>query len=255
MSSLLQVLDGLVTSPAAESVARAWRGMTNLLVPNPCVLCAWEDAAEHQLCTGCIALLKRQHATVVQAQDFADSLPLDLVLGKPLPVFTSSFYTPEMSRVLLKYKDHQRAKVAGFLRPIVYRTLQYAVDYLGYPYYRLVPIPTSGASLRKRGYNPVVTMLPKPAPARVVYDPRTLKTRWQMLNQSSHRGTGASGRREGSRKKFRLARRHKPPAEPVILVDDVLTTGATIAAATRTLQAGGFDVVAAVVASAVMPRH
>lgn len=254
MRSLPQALDKLFTSVPAQNVTRAWRGMTNLLVPNPCVLCTWDDAVAHQLCMRCTTLLKHQHHQIFQAQDFADTLPLDMVSGQPLPVFTSSFYTSEMSKVLLRYKDHQRIKVAGFLRPIFYRTLQYAADYLGYSYYRLMPIPSSGASMRKRGYNPVTTMLPKPLPARVIYDTCTLKARWQMLNRASHQGTGVQSRRKSSATKFRLSIRHTSPAEPVIIVDDVLTTGATIAAATRTLQAAGFDVVAAVVVSAVMPR-
>lgn len=255
MNSLLRMVDRLATSSTAQAVTRGWRGMTNLLVPNPCVLCSWQDAVAHQLCAGCTELLKLQHGTIIQAQDFAESLPLDLVSGRPLPVFASSFYTPEMSKVLLQCKDHQRVKVAGFLRPIVYRTLQQVVEYFGYSYYRLIPVPASAASMRKRGHNPVVTMLPKPLPTRLIYDRRTLKPRWQIMSRASHRGTGASNRRDHSRKKFRLASRHDSPAEPVILVDDVLTTGATLAAATRTLQAEGFDVVAAVVVAAVLPRH
>lgn len=228
--------------------------MANLLVPNPCVLCVWADAVTHQLCLDCMDLLKQQNDQIMQVQEFADGLPLDMVTGQPLPVFASSFYTTEMSRVLLNYKDHQRINVAGFLRPIVFRTLQYVADYFGYPYYRLIPMPSSGASMRKRGYNPVSTMLPKPAPPTLVYDVKTLKTRWQLLARASHWGSGVQSRRDGSRHKFSIATRHKPPAEPVILVDDVVTTGATIAAATRTLEAAGFDVVAAVVVAAVMPR-
>ncbi|GAB2847195.1 hypothetical protein GCM10027092_10070 [Yaniella soli] len=228
--------------------------MANLLVPNPCVLCVWADAVTHQLCLDCMDLLKQQNDQIMQVQEFADGLPLDMVTGQPLPVFASSFYTTEMSRVLLNYKDHQRINVAGFLRPIAFRTLQYVADYFGYPYYRLIPMPSSGASMRKRGYNPVSTMLPKPAPPTLVYDVKTLKTRWQLLARASHWGSGVQSRRDGSRHKFSIATRHKPPAEPVILVDDVVTTGATIAAATRTLEAAGFDVVAAVVVAAVMPR-
>lgn len=255
MSVVLRVVDEMITSPAATTVARAWRGMTNLLVPNPCALCVWSDAVTHQLCVQCGQLLKQHNAQVIQAQDFADALPLNMITGQPLPVFAASLYTAEMSKVLLKYKDHQRIKVAGFFRPIVYRTLQYATEYLGYSHYRLMPIPASGASIRKRGYNPVVTMLPKPLPAIMLYDSKTLKTRWQLMSRASHQGNGVGTRREQSRHKFRLAKRHDQPAEPVILVDDVLTTGATIAGAARTLQAAGFDVVAAVVLSAVMPRN
>lgn len=254
MSSLLQILDRAATSQFANVVLAAWRGTLNLLVPNPCSLCVWSDSVTDQLCSACTKLLKEQTKQIFQAQDFADALPLDLVTGQPLPVFSPSYYTPEMAKVLLKFKDHQRIKIAGFLRPIVYRTLQYTAETLGYPYYRLVPIPASGASMRSRGYNPVVTMLPRQLPPALRLDPGLVKTRWQLYNRSAHHGTGVQVRREQSRKKFRIASRPPEPAEPVILLDDVLTTGATLAAAARTLQAHGFDVVAAVVLSAVMPR-
>ena len=254
MAEFLRSLDSLVTSTPASHIATAWRGMTNLLVPNPCALCIWSDAEKHQLCRVCTQVLKQDTAQIVQAQDFADALPVDLVTGQPLPVFAASFYTPEIAKVLLNFKDHQRIRLAGILRPIMFRTLRHAAQYLDSPYYRVVPIPASGASMRKRGYNPVVTMLPRPSPATMVYDSSLLKTRWQFFSQASHHGTGVQARRAASRKKFRLAQRYQPPAEPVILVDDVLTTGATLGAAMKILQAAGFDVIAAVVLSAVMPR-
>lgn len=254
MTTFLRYLDRVVTSPPARYTATAWRGMTNLLVPNPCALCVWADAERYQLCRVCTEVLKQDTAQIVQAQDFADALPLDLITGQPFPVFAASFYTPEIAKVLLNFKDHQRIGLAGILRPIMFRTLQYAAQCLGSPSYRIVPIPASGASMRKRGYNPVVTMLPRPLPARMIYDSSLLKTRWHFFSQTSHHGTGVQARRAASRKKFRLARRHQPPAEPVILVDDVLTTGATLGAATKILQAAGFDVIAAVALSAVMPR-
>ena len=108
--------------------------------------------------------------------------------------------------------------------------------------------------MRKRGYNPVVTMLPRQLPAELHLDDRLLKTRWNIFTRAAHHGTGVQARRVQSRKKFRVAAYHAQPAAPVLLIDDVLTTGATLAAATRTLQAQGFDVVAGVVFSAVMPR-
>lgn len=255
MSALLRVLDQLITSSTAHTIGAAWRGMINLLVPNPCALCVWADALVHQLCQRCMMILKAQTRHLVQAQDFADALPLDLVSGRPLPVFAASLYTPEISKVLLKFKDHQSIKIAGFFSPIMYRTLHYATQYLQHPYYRLVPIPASAASMRQRGYNPVTTMLPRQLPPRLTLDTSLLKTRWQLWNRAAHHGTGVQTRREQSRKKFRLRYGHKPPAEPVIMVDDVLTSGATLAAATRTLQTAGFDVVAAVVFSAVPPRN
>lgn len=252
--TLLQYLDGLLTSPPARQIGHAWRGMTNLLLPNPCALCVWAEADAHHLCRTCTTLIKDHTRQVIQAQDFAQTLPLNLITGQPLPVFAASFYTPEMAKVVLNFKDHQRIKLAGMFRPVMFRTLQHAAEMSRTPYYRVVPIPASGASLRRRGYNPVTVMLPRRLPASMHYDLSLLKTRWYVFTQASHHGTGVQARRAASAKKFRLAHRYRPAAEPVILVDDVLTTGATLAGATRTLEAAGFDVVAAVVLSAVMPR-
>ncbi|WP_310172046.1 ComF family protein [Enteractinococcus fodinae] len=251
---LLHRLDSFMTSPVAQHVGRAWGGMMNLLVPNPCALCVWSDAEKYHLCRVCTALLRDQTRQVIQAQDFADALPLDIVTGQPLPVFAASLYTPEMARLVLNFKDHQRIKLAQVFRPIMYRTLQYATQDCGSPSYRVVPIPTSGAGMRKRGYNPVTMMLPSPLPDRLHCDPGLLKTRWNFFSRTAHHGSGVQARRESARRKFRLARRHQEPAEPIILVDDVLTTGATLAGAARTLQAAGFDIAAAVVLSTVIPR-
>lgn len=251
---VLHGLDRLVTSAAGRRIGQAWRGMLNLIVPNPCALCVWEDAQQNQLCELCTSLLKQLTHQVIQAQDFANALPLDLVTGQPLRVFAASLYTPEMAKLVLNYKDHQRIKLAGALRPIMYRTLRYAAQYCGAPAYRLVPIPASSASMRRRGYNPVTMMLPSTMPQRVKNDPGLVKTRWQMFRHAAHHGTGIQARRAAAQKQFRLAARYREPAEPIILVDDVLTTGATLAAATRLLQSQGFDVVGAVVLSAVMPR-
>lgn len=254
MNNLLRRLDALITSPGAQHIAAGWRGMANLLLPNPCVLCVWNDAEHQQLCKPCANLLKSQTKQIIQAQDFADALPLDLVTGQPLPVFSASYYTPEIAKVLLRFKDHQRIHVAKFFRPIMYRTLVHVAQHFQAPNYRLVPIPASGASMRRRGYNPVEELLPKTLPNRYQIDTRVLTTRWQLFRKMAHHGTGIQTRREESRKKFRLTHRYRPPAEPVVLVDDVLTTGATLGAATRTLQISGFDVVAAIVMSAVTPR-
>ena len=246
-------IDWIATSPWTHRALVAVRGLWNLLMPNPCALCVWSDAQTYHLCQSCKELLKEQVQQIFQAQDFADALPLDLITGQALPVFSASYYTPEMAKVVLKFKDHQRIRLAGFLRPIVFRALHHATETLASASYRLVPIPASGSSMRRRGYNPALVMLPRQLPGPMRLDTGLLKSRWQLLTPAAHHGTGVQKRREQSRKKFRVARWHTEPAEPVVLFDDVLTSGATLAAATRTLQAHGYDVVAAVVFSAVTP--
>lgn len=255
MQKLWMLLDDIATSSVGSALATAWRHTSGVLLPNPCALCVWSDAVAHQLCHPCAALLKDQCGQLIQAQDFADALPLDLVTGLPLAVFTSSLYTPEMARIMLKFKDHQQIGLRGVLRPLMYRTMSQAKQQLGAGVLRIVPIPASGASLRRRGYNPAAVLLPRDLPPGCVLDTRLLSTRWQLRNKAAHHGTGVQQRRAAARNKFRLGLRRTPPAEPVLLVDDVLTSGATLAAAVRLLQRHGYDVAGAVVCSAVAPRN
>lgn len=254
MQNFWELLDRVTTSPAGRTLAAALRHTGNVVFPNPCALCVWSDAEVHQLCVPCTALIKHQCHQIIQAQDYADALPLDLVTGLPLPVFAGSLYTPEMARIILKFKDHQQLALRGMLRPILYRIIAHAQQQLDAAALRVVAIPASGASLRRRGYNPVEVMLPRDLPAGCILDTRLLHTRWQLRNNTAHHGTGVQQRRAAARNKFRLGLRRTPPAEPVLLVDDVLTSGATLAAATRLLQMDGYDVVGAVVCSAVAPR-
>src|SRR5699024_3948124 len=100
--------------------------MGNRALHKPCVVCTSADGLEHHLSVRCSTLLKDHHRQLIAAQDYADGLPINLVTGQALPVFASSLYTDQMARVLLQFKDHQCIRLAGFLRPIMYRTMQYA---------------------------------------------------------------------------------------------------------------------------------
>jgi phosphoribosylpyrophosphate synthetase len=71
---------------------------------------------------------------------------------------------------------------------------------------------------------------------------------------SAHQsGLGAAGRSANRRRSMRLVR-PLPPASTCLLVDDVVTTGATLAECRRTLEAGGHGVIGAfVLAAARLP--
>lgn len=109
----------------------------------------------------------------------------------------------------------------------------------------VVPVPTSRRSFRRRGYR-VPELLVRWAGATPV---RVL--RWARA-PGDQRGLGAAQRRAN----VRGAMRAVAPGHGVraVVVDDVVTTGATADEAVRALRAAGFDVIA-VVALAATPVH
>jgi ComF family protein len=108
----------------------------------------------------------------------------------------------------------------------------------------VVPIPLHGRRLRARGFNPAAVV------ARHALGGRGLAFAGHALVRArdtpSQTGLDRAGRRSNVRGAF-VCRpvRHWPPRR-VWLVDDVVTTGATLAEAARTLRAAGVESVVGV---------
>lgn len=110
----------------------------------------------------------------------------------------------------------------------------------------LVPIPARPASRRRRGRD-VVADLARAA-ARNTPDARVescLQWRRRVADQV---GSGAAERAQNVAGALRVAR--SPPSGPVLVVDDIVTTGATLAEASRALWAAGSGPLAAVALAA-----
>lgn len=113
----------------------------------------------------------------------------------------------------------------------------------------LIPVPPHASSLRTRGRD-TVAELARPA-AHALRVPvlsclfRTTESPRQKLRSGRERRTGHTGTLRAS-----------PPTTtgPVIVVDDVITTGATVGEAVRALRAAGWRVVGVAAASGAIAR-
>jgi predicted amidophosphoribosyltransferase len=174
-----------------------------------------------------------------------------------VPPWAARAYVDPLRRLVVAYKDRDRGELAGplggALAVVVERALLSAAP--GAAGVELVPVPSSPASVRRRGRD-VVTDLARVAAGRLRRRgccartvPRLLPARHvddQAGLTAADRATNLAG--------ALTCRRLGPARWPVVVVDDVLTSGATAAEAVRALRAA--DVATAAVAVvAATPRR
>jgi predicted amidophosphoribosyltransferase len=255
-------LDRLWDGAAWAGTAAALRAGLALVSPTDCVGCAAPDTV---LCPRCRGALRAATVRPFRAEDAAEALPL-VEGGIPLPAVAAGTYRNELASVLLAFKNTQRIGLAGVLGPALAGALQAAAPLAGSAAPILVvPVPSSAAAQARRGYAPVAVLLGwvcrrglLPPQFQVAHVLRVAGAPFPGGGRRESGGQKSKGRRARAGGASRLeVRRPVPPGRsPVlrgracVLVDDVLTTGATAAAAWRALEAAGARVVALVVVAA-----
>ncbi|TAM67506.1 MAG: ComF family protein [Microbacteriaceae bacterium] len=221
-----------------------------VLAPTACSGCGLDDRA---LCGSCVAALQPAVTMVT-----VDS-------GRPLPVHCGLRYEGVVRRVLLAVKESgrtdatpalaaaARAAVTGALRTC--RRLAAPADgadagtsasTVAGGSIRLATIPSTRAAFRARGYHPTELILAQ-AGLRASHPLRTTR---QTRDQAALGVDARSANRQGS-----LQARHTLTGRMYILVDDILTTGATLCEARRAIEAAGGVVLAAAVVANTERRH
>lgn len=197
--------------------------LLDLVLPLECGGCG---APRTRWCDACAAAL------MVHADEPVVVTPR---IDAGVPVFALGRYAGPRRRAIVALKEHGRRDLAGPLAVAlsagVDRLTGWGIVAAGSA---VVPAPTRRAAARRRGGDPV-TRIAAAAGLPVVPALRTVAT----VRDSAGLGSGARERNIAGR--VRLTRR---PAGEVLLVDDVLTTGATAREAVRTLAGGGTPVAA-----------
>ncbi len=159
-----------------------------------------------------------------------------------LPVWSALDYRDVPRRVLLAAKDAGRPELLAAFAPALAHTVSAAV---GASSALLVPVPPSRAGARRRGVDPVRLALRcagLPALAELT----------RGRDGGEQKGLGVAERARNRAGAFRV--RRVPPGVPLLVVDDVVTTGATVLAAASALRDAGGTVVGAVTIAAT-PRY
>lgn len=114
----------------------------------------------------------------------------------------------------------------------------------------VVPVPTANSRVRKRGYDQASLI------AKHFAKKRKLKYSelFRRVGSTRQVGAGREDRFKQLKNSFRLKKHHKTTGKHFLLVDDVLTTGATLESAGRLLVASGAASVSAAVFAYSTPK-
>lgn len=209
-----------------EAVAEACGGAVALLLP---VWCAGCDAPDTTLCASCRELL----APRVRRR----------AIDTDLTVFSGLEFAGVPARVLRSFKEDGRTALARPLGDALAAAVAAAAGERAATA-AIVPVPSSRRALRRRGHE-IAALLARRGGLRPL---AALTVTGATADQ---RGLG---RAERARNVAGSLRARGVEGVEVIVVDDVVTTGATLREAVRALTAGGAHVVAAATVAAT-PRH
>ncbi len=218
--------------------ARAWRKQVgHWLLPTRCLLCDAPGCEGLDLCEACRGELPWNAAAcprcgLPQKADDGETCGACRLSPPPFAHVQSAFrYAYPVDRLLPRFKFHGDLAAGELLATL----MAWSLDPAQCPQ-ALVPVPLHRSRLRARGYDQALEL------ARALARNSTLPVITDALRRirptCAQSQLGAKARQGNVREAFRLRPGAALPGH-VALVDDVMTTGATVAECARVLRAGG----------------
>jgi len=233
-----------------RTVLAVLRSLLDLVLPASCAGCG---AAETSWCAGCDRSL---HGPARRTAP--DPCPPDLP-----PTWAVTTYAGAVRAAVVEHKEHGVLALASPLGAALALSVRAAVGALGGGWARggvlLVPAPSRAAAVRDRGRDPTRDLAVRAArslrdaglPADVV---PALRMARSVRDQAGLGGSDRAANRAGAVRLTRV-RPDRWRAATVLLVDDVVTTGATLAECAVVLRAAGVPVAGAAVVAATARDH
>ncbi|MEU8184725.1 ComF family protein [Micromonospora sp. NPDC049047] len=227
-----------------------WADLADLVLPTTCAGCRERrPGLRHGVCPTCAAALGALRPRSVRPTPVPPGLPSCVALGP---------YAGPLREALLAYKEHGRH---GLARPLGALLAEVVAAAVGAPRpVALVPVPDTAAAARSR-YGDHLDRLARHCAARLDQGGWTARVHRPLraLPRPDSVSLDSAGRAAAAEAAFRpraTAGRARAAGTPVVvLLDDIVTTGVTLAAAARALGATGWVPSVAAVLAATQKRH
>lgn len=175
------------------------------------------------------------------------------------PVWAWASYDGLVRSTIVVYKDRDRRDLARILIPLLAEAVASALSAVVRWPVLVVPVPATSAAVRRRGDRPLETLgrgavrLLDPRGQHLVWAP-CLRTVRALGDQA---GLDAAARRTNLSGAFAVSPRWRKglAATDCLVIDDVVTTGATLADAARAIRDGGGEPRAGATLAATARRH
>jgi predicted amidophosphoribosyltransferase len=228
-----------------------WSALVDLVLPADCAGCATSREHRGGLCAECAAALAGATPRWVQPEPAPPGLPRCKALAA---------YAGSLRGAILAYKERGRHTLAG---PLGARLADVTVAALGGPArVVLVPVPATAAAARDR-YGDHMLRLARRAAGELTRRgwPAAVATPLRARPRADSAELSSADRLRVAADAFTLVPGRLPAVRAaasggarLVLVDDVLTTGATLAAVAARLGAAGIDAPVAAVLAATRRR-
>ncbi|MEU6020505.1 ComF family protein [Micromonospora sp. NPDC048871] len=225
-----------------------WADLADLALPTECAGCRQRSSRLRQgVCPECVTVLRALRPGAVR--------PVPAPLGLP-PCHALGSYAGPLRETLLAYKDHGRHGLARPLGALLAEVVAAAVGSVR-PLV-LVPVPDTPAAARAR-YGDHLGRLARHCARRLGAAgwPVRVQRPVQARSRPDSVTLDSAGRAATALGAFRVRPGvgPTPPGVTVVLLDDIITTGSTLAAISQLLRVPGMSPSVAAVLAATEKRH
>jgi predicted amidophosphoribosyltransferase len=215
------------------------QGFRTLVFDSSCIGCGQSSTA---ICESCRVSLR---------------IDAERLSGETFPIYSGIPYGDAAAHVVLAAKEDGNRLARNLLTTSIVESLELLIsEWDPRPGFSLVPIPSSGRSIRRRGgdfltpiINDATRMIRDRRKGIEIDSHKSLNLTRRVRDQSK---LTATERIENLRAAFEFS--GSKPNWPIVVIDDVVTTGSTLREALRALQERNLTVVGAVTACASRRR-
>lgn len=203
---------------------RIFSALFNLIVPNLCVACGKNlESGEKFLCTHCLAHLPLEHC----AQSGCNSIEKKFIEEKHISHAMSYLIFENGNRaqaIVHDIKYHHNTELGIIMGRRIGLEIAHMPQYSGINY--IIPVPLHRKRYKKRGYNQSELLCK--GIAEILGTPIDKQSLLRTKNTSTQTKKNRAERENNMEGVFTLKDSGKFANKTILLVDDVITTGATL---------------------------